>query len=212
MSALSLSHRTSLIPLWFKVCYTVFVATLVPVWWWQYGPANFLWGSDIALLVTLLGLWRESSLLVSMMAVAVLIADTGWAVDFTIRVLVGPEVIGLPGTHYMFEPDIPLFVRSLSLFHVVLPPTLLWAVHRLGYHHRALIGQTLFCWIVFPVSYLVSNPGTNINWVYGFGEEPQSWLPEPVYVLLLMVLFPLVLFLPTHLLLRRLFSTMEKRP
>ena len=212
MPALSHSHRTSLIPLWVKVCYTVFVATLVPAWWWQYGPANFLWGSDIALLVTLLGLWRESSLLVSTMAVTVVIADTVWAMDFAIRLGVGPEVFSLPGTHYMFNPEISLFVRSLSLFHVALPPLLLWAVHRLGYHRWALIGQTLFCWIVFPVSYLVSDPGTNINWVYGFGEEPQSWLPEPVYVLFLMVLFPLVLFLPTHLLLRRLFPTMEKRP
>jgi hypothetical protein len=211
MSALFNSSRASEIPLWVKVCYTLFVATLVPVYWWYYGPANFLWGSDIALLATLLGFWLGSSLLVSMMAVAVVVADTLWVVDFAIRVVVGPELLGVQGTHYMFNPDIPLFVRGLSLFHAAMPPLLLWGVYRLGYHRRALLGQTLFCWIIFPVSYLVSEPERNINWVYGFGVEPQRWMPEPVYVLLLMVFFPLVLFFPTHLLLRRLFSTKNKR-
>jgi hypothetical protein len=211
MSTLFSSPYSRVIPLWVKLCYTLFVAILVPVYWWYYGPANFLWGSDIALLVTLLGLWLGSSLLVSMMAVAVVIADTLWAVDFAIRAVVGEGAFGFSGTHYMFNPDIPLFVRSLSLFHVALPLVLLWAIHRLGYHRRALLGQTLISWIVFPVSYLVSDPEVNINWVYGFGVEPQQWMPEPLYVLLLMVLFPLILFLPTHLLLRRLFSMNNKR-
>jgi len=38
------------IPLGLKIIYTLFVCALVPVYWRQYGPANFLWFSDIALL------------------------------------------------------------------------------------------------------------------------------------------------------------------
>ena len=41
------------IPLWLKLAYSVFIAVLVPAYWWYYGPANFLWFSDLALLVTL---------------------------------------------------------------------------------------------------------------------------------------------------------------
>ena len=105
----------------------------------------------------------------------------------------------------MFDPAIPLFVRSLSLFHIALPVLLLWAVHRLGYHRRALLAQTLFCWLIFAASYLLSDPQANINWVFGFGATPQQWLPGPLYLLLLMLLYPLLVCVPTHLLLRRLF-------
>ena len=202
--------KNHLIPLWVKVCYTIFVAILVPVYWWHYGPANFLWGSDVALLLTLVGFWMESSLLVSMMAVLAVVADSVWVIDLVIRILLGPAVLGFTGTHYMFDAEIPLFIRALSLFHVAMPPLLLWGIYRLGYHRRALPAQILLSWIVLPVSYLVSDPESNINWVYGFGTETQQWLPEPLYLLLLMVLFPIVLFLPTHLLLRYLVSRWTK--
>ena len=197
--------RNGSIPLWVKLCYTGFIVMLVPTYWWQHGPANFLWGSNMALLATLLGLWLESSLLISMMALVVLIPELGWAVDFTVRLVTSPEIVSFRGTRYMFDPDIPLFVRGLSMYHPVLPIFLLWAIHRLGYHRKALLCQTLFCWVVLWLSYLVSKQAANINWVFGFIDPPQQWLPGGAYVLLLMVLYPLVLFLPAHLLLRRVF-------
>jgi hypothetical protein len=208
MPALLDIHRPAgRIPRCLKLAYAAFVAVLVPTYWLEYGPANFLWGSDIALLVTLAGLWLESRLLLSMMALAILIPELGWSVDLLIRLTAGVDAIEFRGTRYMFDASVPLFVRSLSLlFHVALPVVLLWSLYRLGYHRRALLAQTLLAWIVFPVSYLVSDPAANINWVYGFGNTPQTWLPGPLYVLLLMALFPLVLYLPTHLLLGRLFA------
>lgn len=179
---------------------------LVPAYLLEYGPSNFLWGSDIALLVTPAGLWLESRLLLSMMALAILIPELCWSLDLLIRLTAGIDAIGVRGTRYMFDASIPVFVRSLSLFHVALPVVLLWSLYRLGYHRRALLGQSLLAWVVFPVSYLVSDSAANINWVYGFGDTPQTWLPGPLYVLLLMALFPLVIYLPTHLVLRRLFA------
>ena len=207
MTKPTITASRPLIPLWVKVCYTLFVATLVPVYWWYYGPANFLWGSDIALLLGLLGFWLECSLLVSMMAVMVVIADSLWVLDFVARLLLGPELFGSTfGTDYMFNADTPLFVRLFSLFHAAMPPLLLWGIFRLAYHRRALMAQIIFSWFILPISYLVSDVERNINWVYGFGAEPQQWLPEQLYVVFLMVLFPIALFLPTHLLLRYIES------
>jgi hypothetical protein len=87
----------------------------------------------------------------------------------------------------------------------VLPPLLIWMLHRLGYDRRALSVQTLLAWVVLPVSYVVTDRSANLNWVLGPGQ-PQSWMHPLLYLLLLMVGFPLVVYLPTHLALLRLFG------
>ena len=84
-----------MIPLWLKISYTLFVAVLVPVYWLHHGPANFLWASNIALFVTVVALWRESRLLASTMAVAVLLPEIAWNLDFFMRLIAGHDVIGL---------------------------------------------------------------------------------------------------------------------
>lgn len=194
------------IPLWIKVIYTLFVGLLVPLYWVEYGPQNFLWGSDIALFATLLAVWTESRLLASMMAIAVLLPELVWNVDFVCRLIAGPEALSTLGTRYMFNAEISVLVRGLSLFHIVLPPFLVWLVYRFGYERHALVYQTLLAWLVLPITYMVAEPSANINWVYGFGREPQTWMPGPLYLVLLMVFVPLGLYLPTHLLLSKLFA------
>ena len=62
------------IPLWLKLAYTVFMAVLIPIYLRNYGPTNFLYFCDVALIITLVGIWIESPLLVSMCAVGI-IAD-----------------------------------------------------------------------------------------------------------------------------------------
>lgn len=195
-----------MIPLWIKVIYTLFVVLLVPLYWIEYGPENFLWGSDIALFVTLLAVWTESRLLASMMAVAVLLPELLWIVDLACRLIAGPEALPTLGTRYMFNSEISALVRGLSLFHIVLPVLLVWLVYRLGYHRHAFVCQTPLAWLVLLITYLVTNPSANINWVYGFGREPQTWMPSPLYLVLLMLFVPLSIYLPTHLLLSKLFA------
>ena len=192
-----------MIPLSLKITYTIFVCALVPIYWRQYGPANFLWFSDIALLVLVPALWRENPLLVSMMAVSVVFFEALWNTDFFFHLSTGKPLIGLSA--YMFDLKIPLFIRGLSCFHIVLPLLLLWTLHRLGYDQRAFVWQTVVALVVLPLSYLVSNPQENVNWVYGFGQNPQRILPGALFVILLMLLFPLAVYLPTHLLFARIF-------
>jgi hypothetical protein len=190
------------IPLWLKICYTIFVVVLVPVYWKNYGPGNFLWFSDIALLTTTLALWLENSLLASMMAVSVVLLELAWNIDFFVALVRGASITGLSG--YMFDSKISLPLRALSLFHVPIPIILIWLVYRLGYDTRALSFQTLVAWIVLPSSYLLTTPAENVNWVRGFGRNPQTLMPAPIYLGLLMLLLPVIIYLPTHLLLKKL--------
>jgi len=185
-----------MIPFSVKFFYTLFVCVLVPVYWRSYGLANFLWVSDLALLIGLAATWLESPLLASMQAVSVLLLEILWIIDFLVRLVTGKKIIGI--AEYMFKSDKPLFVRGLSLFHLVLPFFLVWLVYVLGYDSRAWILQTFLFWTVVLVCYLFTNPSDNINWVFGIGSQPQQKISPRLYLVLLMLTVPICIYLPTH--------------
>jgi hypothetical protein len=193
-----------MIPLWIKVAYTVFVCITVVIYARLWGWANFLWFSDIALIVTVPALWMESSLLASMMAVGMLLPELFWNLSFFIRLITRKRLGGL--TDYMFDPKRPLYLRALSLFHVFLPPLLVWMVARLGYAPAAFRSQTFLAWVVLLLCYWLTDPQENINSVFGPGAKPQKRLHSLAYLGLVMLAYPLLVFLPTHLLLGRLFN------
>ena len=103
--------------LWIKLVYTMFVAVLVPIYLKHYGPANFLWFSDVALLGMVPGLWAESPLIVSTLTVAVALPEMLWNLDFFARMLTGRAPLGI--ATYMIDASLPRYLRGLSLFHVV---------------------------------------------------------------------------------------------
>lgn len=193
-----------MLPLWIKLAYTAFVLTTVVVYAVKYGPGNFLWFSDIALIGTVPALWLESAQLASMMAVGILLPELLWNIGFIGRLLTGRRLTGL--TDYMFDRSKPLYLRTLSLFHVFLPVLLVWMLARLGYRPHALIAQTALAWVVLPATYWLTDPEANVNWVHGFGGKPRRRLPPLVYLALLMIGFPLLVYWPTHLVLMRVFG------
>ena len=188
------------IPLWFKLLYTGATLVILVVWLRHYGPRNLLWFSDIALLGAVPALWLDSALLASVLAVATLLPELLWNVDFVLRLALRRRVTGL--TEYMFERERLLRLRLLSLFHVPLPAILLWMVGAYGYDSRGLAGALLLAAVVLPASRFAGSPRENINWSHGLGGRPSAW-PASSYLPLLWVGFALLVFLPTHWLLLR---------
>lgn len=193
-------------PLWATFSWTLLVLVIVPVYWVEYGPGNFLWFSDIGLFAVLLSLWTGWRLPYSMMAVGVLPLEIVWTID----ILTLGELVGL--AEYMFDPQYPLWLRALSLFHVPLLAATVWMLFRRGYDPRALPAQTLLAWIVLPASFLFTVPEANVNWVHGLGPDRAEVLPPLAYLAAYTTLLPLVIYLPMHLLLRRLFGTAPRGP
>lgn len=101
------------IPLVVKLLYTAFVCVLVPQYWIDYGPTNFLYFCDVALLMTVPALWLESPLLASMPAVGITLAQLLWQIDF-IGGLFGLNLIGI--AHYMFNSESSLYLRACRFF------------------------------------------------------------------------------------------------
>lgn len=200
------------IPLAAKVIYSVFVLVMVPIYFRDYGPTNFLYFCDVAVFLTLFGMWLENALLISMCSVGLLLPQTLWLFDF------GGQLLGFRGlgmTAYMFDHNLPLLTRGLSLFHGWLPLLLVWLLIRLGYDKRAFpIWSVLAAALVFisyfflpPAGAHLANPNTpvNIDYVYGFNDKvPQHWVNQDLYVVLWIAALFLMAFLPTHLVLRRI--------
>lgn len=210
LTTISDSCAQSRIPLWVKLLYTGYVAVLVPYYLHCYGPTNFLYFCDVALLMAVVAVWKEDALWASMPVVGILIPQALWMIDF-VAGLFGRQVVGM--TAYMFDPGIPLFGRGLSLFHFWLPLFLLWLVWRLGYDRRAFWAWTVLAWALMLICYFLmpappapaDNPNlpVNINYVYGLSDAgPQTWMPSLAYLGVLLVGLPLCVFLPTHLVLR----------
>jgi hypothetical protein len=194
-----------LIPLWLKLAYTLMTVVVLVVYWRKYGPANFLWFSDIALIGGVPALWLENGLIASTLTVGLLLPETLWNASYFGRLLTGRRITGL--TDYMFETDRPRWLRALSLFHVPLMPVLVWVVWRLGYDPRGLPLMLLICWIVLPVCYVFTDPQRNINWVIGPGGEGARTRMHPLaYLALLMFVVSPLVYLPTHLLLSLLLA------
>ena len=193
-----------MIPLWVKISYTVMAVGVAVIYWYRYGPQNFLWFSDIALFGMVAGLWLESALITSVLTTAVLLPELLWNVSFFGRLLSGRSISGL--ADYMFEKERPLWLRGVSLFHIPLLVVLVWAVWRLGYRTDALPYVIGIAWVVLPLSYLLTDPNRNINWVHGFGPtRHRPWHPL-AHLGLGLVGFPVLVFLPSHWLLTWAFG------
>jgi hypothetical protein len=187
------------VPLWLKIGWTVWVLLWIPIYWKQYGVQNFLFFCDLGNLVIAVALWAESALLFSWQAVSLLVFQSLFTIDVAGAWISGRHPIG--GTEFMFDPHLPLLVRALSLFHVVTPVLLLWAIWRLGYDARGWKLQTLTCWILVPINYFW-RPEHNVNWARGIFFVQQKTVPGWLYLLAYLVLVPGVVYYPTHLLLK----------
>tara|TARA_A100001391_G_scaffold117786_1_gene79834 strand:+ start:1793 stop:2524 length:732 start_codon:yes stop_codon:yes gene_type:complete len=192
-----------------KIGFTAFMAVLVPYYWIEYGPTNFVYFCDIALFLALAAVWTEKPIFASMAAVGIAVPQLLWQVDF-LGNLAGVPLTGM--TDYMFNPEISLIGRGLSFFHFWLPILLLGIIYRLGYDRRAFWGWTMTAWVAMLISYfLLPAPGdalayvnqpSNVNYVYGMSAEaPQSIMPGWAWLAMMMVGLPALVYAPTHLIL-----------
>lgn len=202
--------RRPSIPLWVKVVYTLWLAVWVPLYWQEAGPYNFFWLCDTGNFLVGMALWLESPLLFSSQAVGLLLVQLLWCVDYFGALVLGFHPLG--GTEYMFDGAKPIWLRSLSLFHVVMPPLLVWGVRRLGYDRRGFALESAFAALLLPATWWIVPAERNVNWVWEPFGRPQTLVDPWLYLLVLLAAYPLLVFLPTHLLLTRWARTTAGPP
>lgn len=178
-----------------KWAFTLFMLFMIPTYWIYYGPFNFLWFSDIVLLLTYLAVMTENTLLASMAAIGGMVLELLWIIDFIFFLFFDIHLTGL--SDYMFNQSLPLWLRALSFFHIMLPPLLLWLIIRLGYDRRAWLLQTFLSWIVIFVTWFVTDPLRNINFVFKY--KTNGWISDsPLIYLTIEALAIAVVYAITH--------------
>jgi hypothetical protein len=190
------------LPVWIRRVALVWLVFWFAVYWRSWGALNFLHFCDIAQILACIGFIADSALLISSQAVASLLVDAAWALDAGWTILFKHHPIG--GTEYLFDPSYALWVRLLSLFHLALPVLLLWALHRLGYDRRGFALQLGISFVAFVASRFAP-AAENMNYVFTDPFLHRSWGPAPVHVVVAFLFMLVVVYLPTHLLLKRLF-------
>ena len=206
------------VPSLLKWLFTGFMAVLVPVYWLNYGPTNFLYFCDASLFLALIAVWQNNALVASMAAVGIVIPQIIWCVDLG-STLVGHPLTGM--TKYMFNEALPLHLRLLSLFHGWLPFLLVFLVWRLGYDKRALSAWTALGWVLCLVAFYLLPPAGanvsattphNVNYVFGPSDDhPQTRVAsQGLFLVIYMVALLGVFYVPTHFLLKKLFPAITR--
>jgi hypothetical protein len=203
---------TGKIPLWLKIFVAAWAAVLVPSYAVDSGY-GLLWLCNVGLILTVLGLCTENRLLVSMAAVGNVPWLLLWCVHMTAElagVMLDRGVVDGPAS-YMFNSDYPLYARILSIYHGWLPFVLLFALKRLGYDRRAFFLETLLAWALILAAYIIvpnaDTPAGNVNLVFGYtaDRDPVLWVNRPLWIAIVMLASPLMLYLPMHLFYKRFF-------
>jgi hypothetical protein len=191
-----------------RLAAAAWLVLFVTVYGWIYGAENFIRLCDVAVILTCVGIMTGSALLVSSQAVSSLVVDLAWDLDLVWRLVAGRHLIG--GTEYMWDERYPLWVRLLSLFHVVWPPLLFVVLRRLGYDPRGLLLQCGIAAAVLVASRFIL-PGENLNFAHRDPFVHRSWGPAPVHLALTYAVLVGAVYWPTHLVLRKAFPRRGRR-
>lgn len=201
------SASTAKFPEGLQIAALVWMLIWAPVYWMAWGPVNFLHLCDIAMILTCIGLWTNSALLISSQAVGTLLIGFAWALDAGWTACFGRHLIG--GTEYLFDAGHPLWVRLLSLFHVGLVILLLWAVGRTGYRRGAWALQSGIAFGAVIASRF-TNAALNLNYAFEDPFYKRAWGPAASQVAVTVLFLVLVAYYPAHVLFLRIFPA-ERR-
>jgi hypothetical protein len=171
----------------------------LPAYTLAYGPANFLFLCNLGVMLTCLGIWRGSALLLSSQAVAAMAICAAWWLDAGARLLSGRHLVGV--TAYMWDPQYPLFTRTLSLYHVAWPILLVACLRRVGYDPRGYLLQGALA-VVFVLLSRLAGPAANINFAFTDPLFHRSLGPAPAHLALTILALVGVIYGVTHLVLK----------
>lgn len=127
-----------------------------------HAPLRMFWYSSVGLGLTALAFFSRNSLLITAMFCALAVNEGLWTISFLLKAIFGADVSHI--AEYMFQPSFPTHRFIISLYHLILVPSLTLAffvtrkVHSLGF-----AAAYIFALAVGLLSYLFPDPEGNVN-------------------------------------------------
>jgi len=181
----------------------VWLPTNVMTWGWQ----NMMHLCDVGAIIACLAIFLQIPILVSSQAIGSVFVGMLWGLDVAWRLVTGHHLVG--GTEYMWDTNYPIWNRLLSTFHIGLPVALLWAMRTLRYDSRGLALQAAIVAPLFVFSRFLP-PALNMNYAFQDPLFHRAWGPAPLHLAIIFAGTMIILYWPTHLLLRRTFPVLKK--
>jgi hypothetical protein len=138
------------VPFGVKLSYYAFIASIVPLYIKQYPLINFVNIGQLHILLALTSFLLDTRLFKYMSEFGIFIIQLFWCIDFICETL-GIKFLG--ATTYMYNSEMPLYVRFLSIFHGWFMFFLLYLVKKADYEKRYLYSQLVLSNSIGLLSY-----------------------------------------------------------
>jgi hypothetical protein len=188
------------------------LSLLVFVWLFFYIPAytsahgvwHFLQLCNLGVLLSCLGVFFGSNILLSSQAVATPMIGLFWVTDYFCKLITGRFIHG--GTAYMWDVSIPWFVRALSFYHLFLPIFLIYFVHKIEYDVRGWRLQSMIGFFAILLGLFLVPESENLNYVYHWPNGRVLFNQPFLHAMFSFVLLVTIVYWPAHYFLKKYCS------
>ncbi len=186
-----------------RVAILAWLLAYLPTYANAYGHWHFLQLCNLSVLLSCIGFFFRSRVLLSAQALGAIGIGALWLTDVTLFLATGRYLHG--GTAYLWDEHIPWLARVLSIYHALLPLLLIAAIRRLGHHPRAFALQATIAGAVFLGTWLFLRDVENLNYMLAWPNGRVLFGHVWMHALATYALLCTVVYAPTHLILRACF-------
>lgn len=125
-------------------------------------PSRMLWYSAAGLLVTAVGLFLRSSLLLTAMFCALVINESVWTISFFSNLIFHKDFTHV--AEYAFRPNYPWYKFAITIYHLTLVPAIVIGLATVKRVHKfGFLAAYVFALILGLLSYLFPDAKENVN-------------------------------------------------
>lgn len=185
------------------ICLTYWILDFINIVFIIHKPEYLLWYSNAGLLLTSIALLRRSPLLISIMFCALFVLESIWIIDFLAQILLKKRILGI--TNYLFESTFNKKDFAMSMYHLLIPPSLLYAILKTktinGY---SWLGALMYALTISILTFFFVNQSENVNCVHqldrckGFFSFVFRAAPYPYHIFTSAFFATIFVFIPTN--------------
>lgn len=170
-------------------------------------PEQILWYSSAGLLLTTIAIYTENAFVMTSMFCALFVIEALWSLSLVTQILFGFNLFHI--TEYLFSPHYSVVRRIVSLYHFLIPISLVILVLKLRrVSLYGWIGAAIFGLFFAYASYFFPNNHSNVNCVFKETKDICSFFFSFLYrydhfigIFVGVSLLTIFIFLPTNIVL-----------